>query len=247
MAKHDLPDLPDPPAHRWLLALVRLSTPALVLGLCAPLGCVRWLRDADFYAEQLTELLEQRSEPIEACYDRYLEQEDPTAKGTVVVDFEIEKRTGQITNIRVDQAQTDVPEPLVACVTDELAATKLEPADARTAVANFRWEFAPGSRKAPPADPFAEVQEGMLACYSTHLVEVDREATGRLVIDYAFDRASGTVSSLEVVAAQTSAPEPVVVCVREALRAATIDPSKLEDRNAAGRRSFTLQFEPVEP
>jgi hypothetical protein len=244
MAMHDRPDHPD---HRWLLALVRLSTPALVLGLCAPLGCVRWLRDADFYGEQLTALLEQRNEPIQACYDRYLEEQDPKAKGAVVLDFEIEKRTGRITNIRVDQAQTDVPEPLIACVTDELATTRLDPADARTAVANYRWEFAPGSRKAPPADPFAGVQVGMLACYSDYLAEVDREATGRLVVDYAFDPARGAVSKLEVVAAETTAPEPVVVCASEALRAATVDPSKLEERNIAGRRGFTLQFEVVEP
>ena len=236
MAKHELPLLSR--------GIVRLSTPALVLGLSTPLGCVKWMRDADFYRDELTEVLEdQHAEPIEACYDRVLDQ-DPTAKGAVVVNFEVEKQTGKLTAIAVDSAQTDAPAPVVACVTDELALTTLSPPDAKTGVANYRWEFAPGSRKRPPADPFAGAEAAVLGCYADHLAKVDREAQGVLVVDYAFDRANGTVSALEVVGEGTTAPAPVVACAEAALRSATIDPSKLEDRNAAGQRSFTLRFEP---
>lgn len=220
----------------------RTSALALLVGSLS--GCVLWMRDGEFYSRELTELLEDQTETIEACYDRVLSETDPQASGDVVVKFVIAADTGALTNIEVDREHSSVPEPLAACVTTQLAALRLEPPDVNTGHATFTWEFRRGSQKRPPADPFAGAQEAVLACYSTHLATVDRDAKGELVIDYAFDRASGAIERLDVVAETTTAPAPVVECAKQALAGSTLAPEKLDDRNAAGRRTFTLRYQP---
>jgi hypothetical protein len=230
------------PEHAKLLH--RIAGPALVVGVSALSGCTLWMRDAEFYGEEITELLESRSEGVEACYDRYLEHHDPKAKGELVVEFDVQQRTGQLSNVEVVADQTTVPEDLAACVVDELPNMKLEPVDAKTAHGTFTWVFNLGSRKRPPADPFLAAQQAVLACYSSHLGGVDREAKGDLVIDYAFNRETGALDELEVVAEATTAPQAVVDCAVEILAAAKLEPSQLDDRNAAGRRSFALRFDP---
>jgi hypothetical protein len=205
---------------------------------------VLWMRDPEFYTRELTELLEDRSEAIEACYDRVLSAHDAEASGDVVVTFVVAADTGALTNIEVDREHSTVSEPLAACVTTELATLRLDPPDVNTGNATFTWQFRRGSQKRPPADPFAGAQAAVLSCYSTHLATVDREAKGELVIDYAFDRESGAIERLEVVAETTTAPAPVVECAKQALAASKLAPEKLDDRNAAGRRTFTLRYQP---
>jgi hypothetical protein len=206
-----------------------------------------YMRDPEFYAQGLDEMLATRNDAIATCYDRFLDEQDPEARGELVVEFDVLKRSGELVNIAVDTSRTTVPDPLAACVTDELAELRFAPADAKTAHATFAWEFALGSRKRPPADPFAGVQEAVLACYSTYLSTVDREARGELVIDYAFDRQSGVLERFDVVQDSTTAPAPVVECASAALKSAKLAPEKLDDRNAAGRRSFALRYEPYNP
>jgi hypothetical protein len=235
MSKHDVDRL-----------LSRLAVPTLALALSALSGCVLWMRDAEFYTEEVTELLEAHAEPIEACYDRYLSEQDAKARGTVVANFQVEKRTGELTNIEIDAKRSTAPERLATCVTDELAQTRLEPVDSKTAQATFTWEFVRGSQKRAPADPFASASEAVLACYAAHLAEVDREAQGDLVVDYAFNRESGAVERLDVVAAATTAPQPVVDCASKALGSTRLDPEQLEQRNASGRRSFALRYQPYQ-
>jgi hypothetical protein len=219
-------------------------TSMLALILASLSGCVLWMRDPEFYTRELTELLEDRSETIEACYDRVLSENDPEASGDVVVKFVVAADTGALTNIEVDREHSTVPEPLAACVTNELAALRLDPPDVNTGKATFSWQFRRGTQKPLPADPFAGAQAAVLSCYSTHLATVDREAKGELVIDYAFDRESGTIERLDVVAETTTAPAPVVECAKQALAASKLAPEKLDDRNAAGRRTFTLRYQP---
>ncbi|HLT39444.1 MAG TPA: hypothetical protein VK034_24340 [Enhygromyxa sp.] len=233
MTKHDVEQI-----------LTRLACLALIAGSFALSGCVLWMRDPEFYQQQLGELLEDHSEPIEACYDRYLSEHDANARGSLVVDFTVEKGTGRITDIEVDSSRSTVPERLAACVVDQLAQLRFEPADARTARASHGWEFVRGSPKRPPADPFAGATMAMLGCYSSHLAEVDREAQGDLVVDYAFNRETGAVERLDVIEEATTAPQPVVECATAALESARLDPEQLEDRNAAGRRSFALRYQP---
>jgi hypothetical protein len=207
-------------------------------------GCVMWQRDPEFYTTELTELLEDRSEDIEICYDRVLSDSDPEASGDVVVKFVVVADTGALANIEVDREHSTVPEPLAACVTTELGALRLDPPDVNTGHATFTWQFRRGSQKPLPADPFAGAQAAVLSCYSTHLATVDREAKGELVIDYAFDRTSGAIERLEIVSETTTAPATVVECAKQALAASKIAPEKLDDQTAAGRRTFTLRYQP---
>ncbi|MFV8756635.1 hypothetical protein ACNOYE_39325 [Nannocystaceae bacterium ST9] len=220
----------------------RAARPALILTLVALAGCTRWMRDPDFYASELTTKLEERSPAIAACYERVLEH-DAAAKGELVVEFDIAKKTGEIAEVEVVASETSVPEPLAACVTAELATLRMDPPDAKSAHASFAWSFAPGSRKRPPADPFVEAQTALLGCYSTHLATVDREAKGELIVDYAFDRTTGALERLAI-AETSSAPAPVIACAKPAFEAARIEPEKLDDRNAAGQRTFALRFTP---
>jgi hypothetical protein len=220
----------------------RTSTLALLVVSLS--GCVMWMRDPEFYTRELTELLEDRSEAIEACYDRILSETDAEASGDAVVKFVVAADTGALTNIELDREHSSVSEPLAACVTNELAALRLDPPDVNTGEATFTWQFRRGSQKRPPADPFAGTQAAVLSCYSDHLATVDREAKGELVIDYAFDRESGMIERLEVVADPTTAPAPVVECAKQALAGSKLAPEKLDDRNAAGRRTFTLRYQP---
>jgi len=236
------------PRHLDIPALVNsLAVAALVGLLASSSACTLWQRESSYYADELTELLEQRTETIEACYDDYLESTDPKAQGTLVLDFEVAAKTGKLGQLEVVDQASDVPAPLAACVTDNIADLKLEPVDVNTGDATVAWEFALGSRKKPPADPFANVQQGVLGCYAKHLREVDREATGTLEIDYAFDREQGRIARLELVAAGTSVPASVAACAKGVLETAFIDPSKLEHRNAEGRRSFGFAFRPYVP
>lgn len=216
--------------------------PSIPLVLLALAGCTPWLRDADFYASELEERLDARSEAIAACYDRLLEH-DPQAAGELVVHFEIAEKSGKFEAIAVDAARSSVAEPLAACVTNELATQTMDPPDARRAEVTFAWTFVRGPAKAPPANPFAEAEIALLGCYAEYLANVDRNAVGSLVFDYAFDRTSGRLDKFEV-AAESSAPLEVAACAQPSFRAASLPPDELDDRNAAGRRSYPLRFNP---
>jgi hypothetical protein len=219
--------------------------PIMLITSISSSGCVLWMREPEFYTAELTELLEGRSEAIAACYDRVLEQQDPNAEGELVVEFDVLEDTGALANLVVDEH--GAPDALADCVTTELVQLRLDPPDVNHAHATFTWQFTRGPQKRPPADPFAGVQATVLACYSTHLATVDREAKGELVIDYAFDKDSGAVARLDVVTESTTAPAPVVECAKLALAGARLDPDELDERNVAGRRKFTLRYQVSHP
>lgn len=221
-----------------------MKIPVLVLGLVTICGCVRWQRDPEFYASELSERLEGRSEAIAGCYDGFLAEHPSAGAGALVVEFDIAKKTGEVTDIEVDTEQSSVPEPLTRCVIAELSTLRMDPPDAKAAHAIFEWSFVPGPAKKPPADPFVEAQTVLLGCYERHLAEIDSEATGDLVIDYAFDRATGALERFDIVADATTAPELVVACAKPSFEAARLEPDDLDDRNSAGRRSFALRYTP---
>lgn len=232
--------------------MTRMTRTALLalVPLLSGSGCMLWMRDADFYAAQLEERLDAAGEPIAACYDRYLAEHDPSAAGELVVRFEIAAKTGKVGAIAVDPARTSVPEPLARCVTEPLAGFVMDPPDAKPAKVEFAWTFVRGPAKAPPVDPFIDAQTVLLGCYAEHLAKFDREASGTFVIDYAFDRETGAIERLAVLA-ESTAPGSVLACAEPAFAGAKIDPGDLDERNVAGRRSFPLRFTPyvapVEP
>ena len=238
MANHSaLTTLALPTAALELLAVTLLATSS---------GCTLWQREPNHYADVLTELFETRTEATNACYDRYLSEVDPSASGKLVLAFEVTAKTGALTGLDVVEDQSTVPPALAACVSDEIAGLKVDPPDVNTARATFTWEFNLGARKGPPPDPFAVAQKTILSCYSAHLAEVDREATGTIVIDYTLDRDAGTLERLEIVAAETTAPAPVIECAMPSLEAAALAPENVTEHNASGRRSFALRYKPYD-
>jgi hypothetical protein len=218
----------------------------LVLALACSSGCVMWMREPEFYESELTKLLETTDEAIAACYDNYVETVDAKAKGEVVVTFEVEAKTGQLRAVAVDAEHSTAPEPLRACVTEQITPLKLAPPDANLARATYTWQFVLGSRKPMPKDPFADVLASVVGCYRNHLEDVDRTAQGELVVEYAFDPSTGKLSKLDVVGDATTAAQPIVACATEVLRSASVAPDQLDARVAAGRRSFGFHFTPYQ-
>ena len=209
-------------------------------------GCMPWMRDADYYSTVVSDLLDSRSEAIAACYDRVLDEHEPALAGEAVVSFDVEAKTGVLTNVAVSAGEGGLPPELGACLDAELAGLRLSEPDTRTGHGSASWQFVVGPKKRPPADPFAGAQSQLLACYQEHLKTVDREAQNLvLVVDYRFEQVRGTVEQLEVVADETTAPQPLVACASTVLGAAQVAPDKLEERNLAGRRRFTLHYTPV--
>lgn len=217
---------------------------ALLTGIVAfSSACTLWQREPNYYSEFLTELFETRSEAIDACYDRYLAQVDPTAAGTLAVSFEVEAKTGAL---KIIEAPSELPDALAACVLDELAGLKVDPPDVNTARGVFEWEFSPASRKQTPEDPFGLAQQTLLSCYSAHLASVDREASGVLVIDYSLERETGALARFEIVAGETTAPAAVVECAKPSFEAAALEPEQVDARNVSGKRSFKLHYTPYD-
>lgn len=117
--------------RNYLLILLPIST----------LACSFHARSPDQYRDDTRALLESRGGKIKDCYRDALEATNETT-GTVTVNFTVEKKTGQLSNIRAAE-QSTAPEPLRECVVKALEGLSLSPPDARDGVATFRYEFEP--------------------------------------------------------------------------------------------------------
>lgn len=117
--------------RNYLFVLLPIST----------LACSFHARSPDQYRDDTRALLETRGGKIKDCYRDALEATTETT-GTVTVHFTVEKKTGQLTNIRVDD-QSTAGEPLRECVVKALDGLALTPPDARDGVATFLYEFEP--------------------------------------------------------------------------------------------------------
>ncbi len=113
--------------------------PSVLVSLAA---CSYVARDQAQYAEDTSTLLSTRSEAVRGCYDNALAS-NPEASGKVVVTFNVEKKTGKITNLAVDPARTTAPESLASCVTTAIDGLTLTPEDRRQGDATFTWVFNP--------------------------------------------------------------------------------------------------------
>ena len=106
-------------------------------------GCSFIARGEDQYRTDTRTLLETRNAQIKGCYDQHLAG-NPNASGNVIVDFTVEKKTGTITNVTVNEAST-APAPLQDCVVQALEGLQLTPEDRRDGQATFTYTFtAPG-------------------------------------------------------------------------------------------------------
>jgi hypothetical protein len=116
-----------------------------ILVLCltafAASACSFHARDANSYRKATREVLETRSADIKGCYDAELKK-DPKVSGVIVVKLTVEKETGVIKDVRIDDKDTTAPTSLGQCVVGALDGLKLDPPDARDGDATFRWELA---------------------------------------------------------------------------------------------------------
>ncbi len=117
----------------------------LALALSALVGCSFYARGPDDYRKATREVLETKNDTIKQCYKQELAAAD-TAHGKVVVRFEVEAKTGNLVKVKVVDKKSDASAGLQKCVVDALEGLKLDPADQRTGVATFEWDFGPAKR-----------------------------------------------------------------------------------------------------
>lgn len=113
-------------------------------------GCSFAARSPEMYADDTQRLLESKSADIKQCYDAALKSEQKLA-GRVTVTFTVKPETGDLTDIKVDSANTTAPEVLQGCVTTALQGLQLTPPDAQDGLATFSWEFQASQAPAPAA------------------------------------------------------------------------------------------------
>ena len=107
------------------------------LGLVA---CEFHARGPDDYRNAVREVLETRSNKIEACYNKALKTEKG-ASGSLVLSITVQPDTGVIEKPEITQEST-APPALGECVVQALDGLKLSPPDAREGHGTFTWEFA---------------------------------------------------------------------------------------------------------
>ncbi len=116
--------------------------PALVLAVAASSACTFVARDTDTYRADTRTVLETRNAKIKECYDRALETNE-TVSGKTTVNFIVEKKTGTMMNVQLDESST-APDDLNQCIVNSLEGLALDPADQREGQATFTWQFKVG-------------------------------------------------------------------------------------------------------
>lgn len=111
------------------------------IAITATSACGGKARKPDVYRADTQQLLDLRSAQLKSCYDSALAT-DPKLAGTVKIQFVVAKKTGAITNAKIDPAST-APAPLGECVLQAVQGLKLEPPDRNDGRATFEYAFQP--------------------------------------------------------------------------------------------------------
>lgn len=119
--------------------LVSFTALACIVGASA---CAGTVRSRDVYRNETQKLLETRTDRLKSCYSEALKT-DAQAAGSVTVHFVVEKKTGAVTNAKVDPDKSTAPEALVHCLLDAIAGLRLDPPDANEGQATFTYDFHP--------------------------------------------------------------------------------------------------------
>ena len=106
----------------------------------AAAGCSFHARDAEEYRKVTRELVETRNADVKACYDNELKN-NPTASGTVIVNFKVQSETGKVMGAAMDEVASSAPASLGECIAKALDGLVLDPPDARDGLATFQWAF----------------------------------------------------------------------------------------------------------
>lgn len=116
----------------YVVALLAAST---------TLACQFHARSAEDYANETKQLLETKQGEIKSCYDEVLKS-DAKAKGIVSVNFTVQPKTGEITDVAVDKEASTAPDSLAQCVVNAMTGLTLDPPDQRAGKASFSYDFA---------------------------------------------------------------------------------------------------------
>jgi hypothetical protein len=123
-----------------------MKTKALLLTVLLSTGlstaCQFYARDAKDYQKATRDLLDTKSAEIKACYES-AKQADGKAKGTVVVHFLVEAKTGRVLAPEV-LSESTAPKELGECVVKSINGLVLNPPDQRLGDATFSYEFKDG-------------------------------------------------------------------------------------------------------
>jgi hypothetical protein len=98
------------------------------------------LRDMDTYRQDTRTLLSTKNGEIKACYDAQLKTDAKTS-GAIVVNFNVEKETGKLINVQLDDMKSTAPDALKQCVLKAMDGLVLDPPDENDGIASFSWEF----------------------------------------------------------------------------------------------------------
>jgi len=90
-------------------------------------------RGPEDYRTVTRKLVDTRRADIEGCF--------AGANGKVVVDFTVEKKSGKITNPKVDSAKSTAPAEAGECIAKKIEGLTLEQPDMRDGAAKFTWTF----------------------------------------------------------------------------------------------------------
>jgi hypothetical protein len=128
-------------------------------------GCAH-ARTPDAYRADTATLLAAQDSALKACYDKVL-QTMPTAAGHVVVTFDVEPKTGHLTNAAIDPAQTTAPDAVNQCVLVQLPQLALAPGDRKLGKATWSWDFVaqatPAAAHVDPGKPMPAAPAAPLA------------------------------------------------------------------------------------
>jgi hypothetical protein len=100
-------------------------------------------RTAGVYSDETRALLQTKTPTLTECYNARLKQA-PQAHGLVTVHFTVQKETGAITNVTIDEKSTAGPN-LRECVMGALQGLVLTPPDENDGEATFTWDFSVGA------------------------------------------------------------------------------------------------------
>ena len=117
-----------------------MTRTVLIASLALASACSFYARGADDYRRAVRDVLDTRSTQVQQCYRSELAANDK-ATGKVVVQFDVEPKTGKFVAAKVVENESTANKPVQKCVLDSLDGLSLTPPDNRKGEATFTWEF----------------------------------------------------------------------------------------------------------
>lgn len=113
-----------------------------LLASAALAGCQFHARAPEDYQSETNRVISTKEAELKSCYDAVLAK-DSKAAGVVKVRFTVAAKTGEFTDIAVDEEATTAPAALGECVVKTLTGLKIDPPDQRDGVVTWSYDFNP--------------------------------------------------------------------------------------------------------